>query len=128
MADVVICSAEADRAAVETLAAALRGEGHDLFLTEAATAEEIGAAGAVIVVWSANAAASRDVRATAGIAYEEDRLIQVSVDGRMPPLPFSQLHFVSIEDWRGEADHPAWTKVRESVAARCGPGAEDRSL
>ena len=77
------------------------------------------------MVWSESAAASQWVRAEADLARNQRKLVQTSIDGRMPPMPFDQLHFVSIGDWRGEEDHPGWRKVKESLAALCvGAGAE----
>jgi hypothetical protein len=37
-------------------------------------------------------------------------------------MPFNQIQVASIGDWRGEADHPGWRRVKESLAALCGPG------
>lgn len=71
---------------------------------------------AVIVVWSEHAAASRQVRAEAEAARIAGRLVQVSSDEQLPPLPFRMLHCVSLRGWRGENDHPGWTKVKQSLA------------
>ena len=65
------------------------------------------------------------VRAEADMARNQKKLIQTSIDGRDPPMPFNQLHYVSLADWDGSDDHPGWSKVKESLAALCGaPGAE----
>jgi hypothetical protein len=86
-------------------------------------AAKVGGAKAAIVVWSANAVASEWVRAEADLARNQKKLIQTSLDGRDPPMPFNQLHYVSLADWDGDDDHPGWSKVRESLAALCGaPG------
>jgi hypothetical protein len=88
-------------------------------------AQKVGGAKAAIVVWSANATASEWVRAEADMARNQKKLIQTSIDGRDPPMPFNQLHYVSLADWDGNDDHPGWLKVKESLAALCGaPGAE----
>jgi hypothetical protein len=78
---------------------------------------------AAIVIWSGGAGSSQWVRAEADLAREHGKLIQASVDGTTPPLPFNQIQFVSIADWQGEADHPGWLKIRESLLSLCGPGA-----
>jgi hypothetical protein len=77
----------------------------------------------VIVVWSESAAASRRVRAEADLARNHNKLIQASFDGRMPPMPFNQLQFAALGDWRGEADHQGWEKVKASLVALAGPRA-----
>jgi hypothetical protein len=83
--------------------------------------EKIGAAKAAIVVWSRAAAASEWVRAEADVARNQKKLIQVSVDDAMPPLPFNQIQFAAIGNWDGAPDHPGWRKVKASLAALCGP-------
>ena len=88
-------------------------------------AQKVGGAKAAIVVWSANAIESEWVRAEADLARGQKKLIQTTIDGRDPPMPFNQLHYVSLADWEGADDHPGWSKVKESLAALCGaPGAE----
>lgn len=82
--------------------------------------EEIGGANAAIVVWSKTAAASEWVRAEADVARNQKKLIQTSIDGVMPPMPFNQIQFASLEDWQGEPDHPGWRKVRASLSILCG--------
>jgi hypothetical protein len=85
--------------------------------------QQIQEAKAAIVIWSGRAGSSQWVRAEADLAREHGKLIQASVDGTTPPLPFNQIQFVSIADWQGEADHPGWLKILESLRALCGPGA-----
>ena len=82
--------------------------------------EEIGGAKAAIVVWSKTAAASEWVRAEADVARNQKKLIQTSIDGVMPPMPFNQIQFASLQDWQGESDHPGWRKVRASLSILCG--------
>lgn len=110
------------------LAEAVRREGYSVWWDDElpphlsysdVIAEEIGRAKAAIVVWSEQSAASEWVRAEADLARNQKKLIQTSIDSRMPPMPFNQLHFVSIGDWRGEDDHPGWRRVKESLAALC---------
>src|SRR5205085_8334841 len=54
------------------------------------------------------------------MAGNQKKLIQTTMDGAEPPMPFNQLHYVSLADWNGETDHPGWTKVRESLVALAG--------
>jgi hypothetical protein len=84
-------------------------------------ARKVGGAKAAIVVWSANAIESEWVRAEADMARNQKKLIQTSIDGRDPPMPFNQLHYVSLADWDGGDGHTGWSKVKESLAALCGP-------
>ena len=129
MADVFISYARENEAVVRRLADAVKREGYSVWWDEAlpphlsygdVIAAEIEAAKAVIVVWSEAAARSEWVRAEADLARNRKTLVQSSIDGRMPPMPFNQLHFVSIGDWQGEEDHPGWSRVKESLAALSG--------
>lgn len=78
--------------------------------------ERIRAARAVVVVWSSDAIKSQWVRAEADLARQAGTLIQLSIDGALPPLPFNQIHCVDLAGWSGEGDAPDWRKVAESVA------------
>lgn len=130
MVDVFISYTREHEAFVQQLAEAVRREGYSVWWDEELPAhlsysevisEKIGAAKAAIVVWSESAAASQWVRAEADLARVQKKLIQTSIDGRMPPMPFNQIQFASIGDWRGEDGHPGWSKVKQSLAALCGP-------
>jgi TIR domain len=75
---------------------------------------------AAIVVWSAEAAASEWVRAEADMARNQKKLVQTALGDIMPPLPFNQIQYANLGDWNGEADHPEWRKVKQSLTALCG--------
>lgn len=72
-------------------------------------------AAAVLVLWSQDARASRWVPAEADMAYNADKLVQVSVDGALPPLPFNRMHCEMMAHWEGDAADPAWRKIIDSV-------------
>jgi len=129
MVDVFISYSRANQALVRQLAEAVKAQGYSLWWDDElpphlsygdVITEKIGAAKAAIVVWSESAAASEWVRAEADVARGQKKLIQTSIDDRMPPMPFNQIQFASIGDWRGEDDHPGWKKVKASLAALCG--------
>ena len=82
--------------------------------------ERLAAAKAVVVVWSAEAAKSEWVQAEADRARREHKLVQLSVDGVKPPLPFDRLQCADFTGWTGDADNPGWRKVVESVAELVG--------
>jgi len=129
MVDVFISYSKTNEAAVRQLADAVRRLGYSIWWDEElpahlsysdVIAETIGTAKAAIVVWSEHAAASQWVRAEADVARAQKKLIQTSIDGRMPPMPFNQIQFAAIGDWRGEEDHPGWKKVKASLDALVG--------
>jgi len=77
--------------------------------------ERLKAAKAVVVVWSAEAAHSQWVRAEADLARRAGTLVQLSIDGAVPPLPFNQIQCADMRGWTGRADFPGWRKVVGSV-------------
>jgi hypothetical protein len=132
VSDVFISYSRDNQEAVRRLADAVKALGYDVWWDDQlpphlaygdVIAQKVGGAKAAIVVWSANAAASEWVRAEADIARNQRKLIQTTIDGVEPPLPFNQLHFVSLADWNGEADHPGWSRVKDSLVALAGPPA-----
>jgi len=129
VSDVFISYSRDNQEVVRRLAEAVKALGYDVWWDDQlpphlaygdVIAQKVGGAKAAIVVWSANAAASEWVRAEADMARGQKKLIQTTIDGAEPPMPFNQLHYVSLADWQGEADHPGWAKVRESLAALAG--------
>lgn len=126
MADVFISFARADEQAVARIAKAIAAEGFEVWWDAELPAhrdyadvieEEVAAARAVLVLWSEAAARSQWVRAEADAARNMGKLVQASLDNRLPPMPFNQIQAASLAGWRGEADHPGWRKIRRSLAA-----------
>jgi len=112
---------------------ALRNEGYTVWrdsdlpahLSYAEVIEErLKSAKAVLVLWSAEAAKSQWVRAEADAARELGTLMQSSVDGSVPPIPFNQIQCANLKGWEGEADHPGWRKLLSSVRALAGQSEE----
>lgn len=129
MVDVFISYSRSDHAMVAMLARAVEGEGYDVWWDAElpphqsygdVITEKIATARAAIVVWSAEAVKSEWVRAEADMARNQKKLVQTALGPIMPPLPFNQIQFAEIADWRGEPDHPGWRKVKASLADLCG--------
>jgi hypothetical protein len=129
MVDVFISYSRSDNAMVAMLARAVEGEGYDVWWDAElpphqsygdVITEKIATARAAIVVWSADAVKSEWVRAEADMARNQKKLVQTALGPIMPPLPFNQIQFAEIGDWRGEPDHPGWRKVKASLADLCG--------
>src|SRR3954454_206803 len=79
--------------------------------------ERLKSAKAVVVLWSAESAKSHWVRAEADSAREAGTLVQASLDGALPPMPFNQIQCAALEGWEGDATSPGWAKLEGSVAA-----------
>jgi TolB-like protein/Flp pilus assembly protein TadD len=126
MADVFISYARADQKAARRLAAALQKAGYTVWWDADLPAhrtysEEIESrlreAQAVVVLWSREAASSQWVRAEADLGRNDDKLVQLSLDGTIPPLPFNQIQCADLTGWRGGTRHPGMSKALDSVAA-----------
>ncbi len=89
--------------------------------------ERLKSAKAVIVIWSADAVKSQWVRAEADAARGLGTLVQLSVDGTVPPMPFNQIQCADLKGWDGEASPPGWKKIEDSVAALLGAGTKERA-
>lgn len=132
MVDVFISYARDNHDVARRLAEAISREGYRVWWDEEIPphvsysqliGEKIDSAKAAVVIWSRAAAASEWVRAEADLARNARKLIQTSIDGTSPPLPFNLIQFAALGGWNGELDHPGWRAVRTSLAALCGPPA-----
>jgi adenylate cyclase len=78
--------------------------------------ERLKLAKAVLVLWSAEAASSQWVRAEAEFARGAGTLVQATLDGTLPPLPFNQIQCADLSDWQNDCEHAGWRKLAGSVA------------
>ena len=111
------------------IADALRSAGYEVWRDDEIPAnraysevieERLTSAKAVIVVWSAEAAKSHWVRAEADKAREACTLIQTTVDGTLPPMPFNQIQCADLSGWSGDTQSDIWKKLESAVAALVG--------
>src|SRR3954451_3980083 len=125
MSDVCVSYARPDEPLAHRVAEALRGEGYGVWRDDELPAhrayadvieERLKSADAVVVLWSADAAKSQWVRAEADAARSAGNLIQASIDGIVPPMPFNQIQCADLKNWKGEPDHAGWRKLAASVA------------
>jgi adenylate cyclase len=89
--------------------------------------ERIVGAKAVLVLWSAEAAKSQWVRAEADSARSRLTLVQATLDGTIPPLPFNQIQCADLKGWDGEPTAPGWRKLVGSVSELAGTPATTAS-
>ena len=74
----------------------------------------------MLVLWSAESARSQWVRAEDDSARSAGTLIQATLDGCVPPIPFNQIHCADLNGWSGEAESPGWRKLVASLEALAG--------
>ena len=124
MSDVFISYARSTQAIARTMADALRGLGYEVWLDDELPAhrayadvieEELRAARAVVVIWSADAAKSEWVRSEAELAREGRKLVQLTVDRARLPMPFNQIQCADLCGWNGQPDALGWRQVTGSI-------------
>ena len=129
MADVFVSYAREDEPQSKLVTDALRKSGRSVWRDEDLPAhrpyadviqERLRSAKAVVVLWSSEACKSQWVRAEADEARSAGTLVQATLDGSIPPLPFNQIQCADLKDWKGNGKAPGWQKLVASVDALAG--------
>ena len=129
MTQVFISYARADEPHSVCVADALRSAGYRVWRDDELPAhrayadvieERLKDARAVVVLWSAEAAKSQWVRAEADAARAAGTLVQATLDGIIPPMPFNQIQCADLKDWDGLGEAAGWRKLA-SVEVLVGP-------
>jgi len=132
-ADIFISYARPDEPRAQQLADALRIGGYRVWRDNELPAhrpyadviqERLKAAKAVVVLWSAGAAKSQWVRSEAEAARQLGTLVQATVDGLVPPMPFDQIQCADLTGWEGNSATPGWRKLIGSLSALVGSAEE----
>jgi adenylate cyclase len=137
MADIFVSYGRSTEAQAQQVADALRDAGYSVWRDDELPAhraysevieERLRSAKAVVVLWSVEAARSQWVRAEADVAREAGTLVQVTIDGTMPPMPFNQIQCADLHGWDGDATAHGWHKVESSVASLVGSPAQPATV
>jgi adenylate cyclase len=132
--DVFISYARPSEQDAHRIAEELRGRGFSVWRDDELPAhraysdvieERLKSAKAVVVLWSGDSAKSHWVRAEADSAREGGTLVQATLDGALPPMPFNQIQCADLKGWEGDTSSPGWRKLEDSVAALVGRAAEE---
>ena len=125
MADVFISYARSTAKQAQAAAKALRALGYSVWMDDELPAhrtftgviqEQLDAAKAALVIWSADAVASEWVLSEANRAREGRKLVQVRVDNSPLPMPFDQLQCAELSGGSGAGWRREWAKVTASIA------------
>jgi len=129
MADIFISYARSRPKEAQAIVEALRAQGYGVWIDDAIPAhraftdvieEELKAAAAVVVVWSAEAVKSQWVQSEADHAREVGKLVQLNIDGARLPMPFDRIQCADLTGWTGDPDAPGWRKVAASITTLTG--------
>jgi TolB-like protein/Tfp pilus assembly protein PilF len=71
---------------------------------------------AVLVLWSKAAVKSEWVRSEANQGRQMRKVVQVSLDGSMPPMPFDQIQCAWLQGWDGDPANREWQNVLTALA------------
>jgi len=132
MSDIFVSYARPTERQASQISETLRGLGYAVWRDDELPAhraysevieERIKSAKAVLVLWSADAVKSQWVRAEADAAREAGTLVQVTVDGVIPPMPFNQIQCADLSGWAGDTTSAGWRKVEASLSLLAGNGA-----
>lgn len=133
MADVFISYARSTAKIAKDAADALAKEGLSVWFDQDLPAsrayadvisERLDEAKAVLVLWSKEGVASHWVRSEADRARAKGKLVQASVDGSAPPMPFDQIQCADLSRWRGNPKAPGWRKLKSDIAELADAGRE----
>lgn len=133
MSDIFVSYARPTERQARLIGETLRGLGYSVWRDDELPAhraysevieERIKSAKAVLVVWSADAAKSQWVRAEADAAREAGTLVQVTIDGVIPPMPFNQIQCADLSNWAGDTTSAGWRKVEASLSLLAGSGGD----
>ena len=120
MSDIFISYSSEDRAWVSPLAAALSGQGWDVWWDRSMVTgrsfdevieTELAVAKAVVVVWPRNSIDSRWVRAEAQEGLDHKKLIPVLLEKVKPPLIFRSIHATKLVGWNGSRTSVEFRKL-----------------
>ena len=124
MTDIFISYARSTEPQAIQVAEALRDLGYGVWRDDELPAhraynevieERLKAAGAVVVIWSADAVKSQWVRSEADRAREDGKLVQLTLDGVRLPMPFDQIQCADLSGWNGDTAAAGWRKVIASI-------------
>ena len=125
MSQIFISYARSTEPSAHLIAESLRAMGYGVWRDDELPAhraysevleQRLRAAKAVVVIWSADAVKSQWVRAEADLARQQGTLVQLSLDGALPPLPFNQINCIDLAGWSGNTAAPGWRKITSAVA------------
>src|SRR4030095_825595 len=131
---VFVSYARSSEGQANRVAEALRGVGYSVWRDDELPAhrsyaevieERLKRATAVVVFGPREAAKYKWVRAEADTARGTGTLVQASVDGTMPPIPFNQIQCADLKGWDGGPDSHRWQKLESSVASLVGGNEQD---
>jgi TIR domain len=129
MAALFVSYSHADQEPVSGIAHGLERAGHAVWWDRRLRAHQdygreieaaLGNATCAVVAWSSTARDSLWVRAEATAALDSGKLVQLSLDGAKPPLPFTMIHLLDFPAGARAFGSPSWHLLEEAVDSVAG--------
>jgi hypothetical protein len=125
MSGAFLSYARADRALAEQIIHALRAVGIDVWWDEDMPGvdwqeeleRQISSLAAVVVLWTPNSLASKNVRDEARLGLRTDKLVNVLAGASEPPFPFDRVNGLPLDGWTGREPHRGWGRVVQTIEA-----------
>ena len=127
MSDIFISYARTTEPRARAIAEALREQGFSVWRDDDLSAHNnfaqeiearLGAAKAVLVIWSEDAVRSEWVQSEADRARQVRKLVQVRIDGAALPMPFDRIHCADLSD--ENLDTQTWRKLVATLGEMTG--------
>jgi uncharacterized membrane protein YhaH (DUF805 family) len=126
MAGVFLSYSRADRALAERIVGHLRGLGVEVWWDEDMRGVDwqdelerrIEALDAVLVLWTENSIASKNVRDEARLGLDREKLVNALVGQAKPPFPYDRVNGMPLDAWTGREPHSGWTRLVETIEAK----------
>jgi TPR repeat protein len=123
MSGVFLSYSRADRALAEQVVAGLRRIGVGVWWDQDMPgvdwqdelASEIEAMVGVVVLWTPNSIASKNVKDEARLAQHKEKLVNVLSGVKSPPFPFDRANGLPLDDWNGIDPHGGWSRLVRTI-------------
>jgi hypothetical protein len=125
MSGVFLSYSRGDRALAEQIIQGFRVLGIDVWWDEDMPGvdwqeeleRQIGELAGVVVLWTTNSSASKNVKDEARLGLRSEKLVNILAGTSEPPFPFDRVNGLPLDGWTGREQHRGWMRVVQTVEA-----------
>jgi hypothetical protein len=125
MSGVFLSYSRGDRALAEQIIWGLRALGVDVWWDEDMPGvdwqeeleRQISGLAGVVVLWTANSSASKNVKDEARLGLKSEKLVNVLAGAPEPPFPFDRVNGLPLDGWTGREPHQGWSRIVQTIEA-----------
>ncbi len=123
MSGVFLSYSRGDRALAEQIIQGLRALGIDVWWDEDMPGvdwqeeleRQISGLAGVVVLWTPNSQASKNVRDEARLGLRTEKLVNVLAGSPEPPFPFDRVNGLPLDGWTVHEPHRGWARVVQTI-------------